>query len=81
MKLLFQHIEKNNLNNLVNHDNFTFIEENILSLNLKKLLSDIDFVFHQTVQEGIRVIWGVIFQKYTNNNILVTRKLMETAKN
>lgn len=71
------------LKNLVNaraHDRFTFIEKNLLELNLEETLAGADWVFHQAAQAGVRASWGESFRIYTDNNILATQRLLEAAK-
>lgn len=66
---------------------FTFIQANLLSDNLSILsslishLKDVDYIFHQAAQAGVRRSWGKDFQIYTNNNILATQRLLEVARN
>jgi len=46
------------MESFIDNDNFTFIEKNILDLDLKELLKDIDYIFHQAAQAGVRASWG-----------------------
>ena len=62
------------------HDNFTFIKKDINNINLKELLKDVDYIFHQAAQAGVRASWGESFEIYSNNNIEATQKLLEAAK-
>ncbi len=73
-------LKEKNMASFVEHKNFTFIEENILNLALKELLSDVDYIFHQAAQAGVRASWGDNFEIYADNNILGTQKLLEAAK-
>ncbi|MFW6309298.1 MAG: NAD-dependent epimerase/dehydratase family protein [bacterium] len=73
-------IKNKNMESFVDHNDFTFIEENIINLDLKKLLGDIDYVFHQAAQAGVRSSWGESFEIYNDNNILGTQMLLEAAK-
>jgi UDP-glucuronate 4-epimerase len=59
--------------------NFEFIEADINSTDLDKLLSDVDVVFHQAGQPGVRLSWGKDFSTYTSANIEATQKLLEAA--
>jgi nucleoside-diphosphate-sugar epimerase len=56
---------------------FTFIEEDIFMLSS---FPDVDVVFHQAAQAGVRASWGKSFTIYTHNNIDVTQKLLEWYK-
>ena len=73
-------LKEKNLSFFKEHNNFEFIEANILDLDLKKLLSDIDYVFHQAAQAGVRSSWGKEFDIYTDCNIRSTQRLLESAK-
>src|SRR6056297_2741193 len=73
-------LKEKNMELFINNDNFTFIEKNILDLDLKELLKDIDYIFHQSAQAGVRASWGEDFEIYSDNNIMGTQKLLEAAK-
>lgn len=69
-----------NLRPLLQQNNFEFIPEDILRLNLKKTLERMDMVFHLAAQPGVRASWGNNFSIYTKNNIGATQRLLEAAK-
>ena len=79
-------IKEKNIENLFKNPKFTFIEANLLSNNLFNSsqmllnLKEIDYIFHQAAQAGVRKSWGDDFQIYINNNILATQKLLELSK-
>jgi len=73
-------LKENNISSFIDHDNFILIEENINKIDLKELLIDIDYVFHQAAQAGVRSSWGKDFEIYTHNNVKGTQKLLEAAK-
>lgn len=70
-------IKENNIKNALDHKNFTFIEENIVNVSE---FPEVDYVFHQAAQAGVRASWGKSFDIYTQNNILATQKLLEYYK-
>lgn len=41
----------------------------------------VNYVFHLAAQPGVRASWGESFEVYTRNNVLVTQRLLEAAKN
>ncbi|MFW6016531.1 MAG: NAD-dependent epimerase/dehydratase family protein, partial [bacterium] len=47
-------LKENNMSSFIDHENFTLIEKNIKDLDLKELLKDIDYIFHQAAQAGVR---------------------------
>jgi UDP-glucose 4-epimerase len=57
--------------------NFTFLESDILNMNT---FPDVDYIFHQAAQAGVRASWGKSFEIYTQNNILATQRLLEYYK-
>ncbi len=69
-----------NLRPLLAQSEFEFIPEDILQLDLKKMLERTDIVFHLAAQPGVRASWGENFSIYTRNNIEATQKLLEAAK-
>jgi nucleoside-diphosphate-sugar epimerase len=69
------------------HKNFRFVEANLLGANqtsaaatLDPLLKNVEVVFHQAAQAGVRASWGTTFQSYTDNNILGTQQLLEAIR-
>lgn len=73
-------LKENNIKNILFDDNFTFIEKNLLRMDLNKLLDGVDYIYHQAAQAGVRSSWGEDFEIYNQNNILLTQKLLEAAK-
>jgi len=70
-------IKENNIQKALLDKNFTFLDEDIINLST---FPDVDYVFHQAAQAGVRASWGKSFEIYTENNILVTQKLLEYYK-
>ncbi|MCK4459827.1 MAG: NAD-dependent epimerase/dehydratase family protein [Methanosarcinales archaeon] len=66
-----------NLKNALKNKNFTFIEKDILFMDA---FPDVDYVFHQAAQAGVRKSWGGDFEIYTMDNILATQRLLEYYK-
>jgi nucleoside-diphosphate-sugar epimerase len=58
----------------------TFIDRDLNEMHLGELLADVDVVFHQAGQPGVRSSWGVHFQPYVDANIRLTQRLLEAAK-
>jgi nucleoside-diphosphate-sugar epimerase len=56
---------------------FTFIEKDIMEMND---FPEVDYVFHEAAQAGVRASWGSSFSIYTRNNIEVTQRLLEYYK-
>ena len=72
--------KQNNLRALHKEKNFTFLEANILKVDLKKMLANTDYIFHFAAQTGVRSSWGRDFKSYADNNILGVQRLLEAVK-
>jgi nucleoside-diphosphate-sugar epimerase len=59
---------------------FELIEGNIQFLDWQTLLKDVEVVYHQAAQAGVRASWGQGFRAYTERNISSTQILLEAAK-
>jgi UDP-glucose 4-epimerase len=74
-------IKEKNMAGFLPHPQFRFIEANLLDIDLSELLSeDIECIFHQAAQAGVRASWGKEFADYTTLNILGTQQLLEAAR-
>ena len=62
------------------HPRLRFVEADLVTCDLKPLLADVDVVFHQAGQAGVRASWGAEFEMYVQNNILATQRLLEALK-
>ena len=72
-------IKERNLTRLLASKNFTFIEGNLLHLNLLSLLEGVQWIFHQAAQAGVRASWGKDFSRYVDCNVLATQRLLEAV--
>ncbi|PMB01084.1 UDP-glucose 4-epimerase [Fischerella thermalis CCMEE 5268] len=73
-------IKRKNIAHLQNHPCFTLVEGNIQFLDWKTLLKNVDVIYHQAAQAGVRASWGEGFRAYTERNINSTQVLLEAAK-
>ncbi|MBH8562376.1 NAD-dependent epimerase/dehydratase family protein [Nostoc sp. CENA67] len=69
-----------NIAHLQNYPGFNLITGDIQFLDWHILLKDVDVVFHQAAQAGVRASWGRGFCAYTERNINATQILLEAAK-
>jgi nucleoside-diphosphate-sugar epimerase len=69
-----------NIVHLQNQAGFQLIEGDIQLLDWQTLLKDVDVVYHQAAQAGVRSSWGQGFRTYTERNINATQVLLEAAK-
>jgi len=72
-------LKEENIKGLKEESRFTFIEKNLLEMNLREIVSGIDCIFHQAAQAGVRASWGKDFRIYTENNINATQELLEAC--
>lgn len=79
--LYSRRIKRANLEDAMNNVNFSFIQENLLSIDMYSILTGVDYVFHFAAQAGARSSWGKDFRIYNEYNIMATQKLLETIKN
>ena len=71
-------IKRENLRR-VQHPRLRVVEADLNEVDLAELLSDIEVVFHQAGQPGVRASWGQEFIRYTRDNIEATQRLLEAA--
>ncbi|MGD1910413.1 MAG: NAD-dependent epimerase/dehydratase family protein [Rivularia sp. (in: cyanobacteria)] len=69
-----------NVTSLQSYEKFKLIEGDIQFLDWPSLLEDVDVVYHQAAQAGVRASWGQGFRFYTERNISATQVLLEAAK-
>ena len=74
-------LKRQNISQFQDHPGFQLIENNIQSLNWSELLVDVDVVYHQAAQAGVRPSWGKGFLDYTERNINATQIILEAAIN
>jgi len=48
--------------------------------DLRSLIEDVDYIFHQAGQPGVRSSWGTEFGNYLQDNVLGTQRLLEACK-
>ena len=72
--------KRNNAEPLLGYSAFKLIEADIQTLNWHELLQDVEVVYHQAAQAGVRASWGDGFRNYTERNINATQIMLEAAK-
>lgn len=73
-------LKEGNLSSLLSSKKFTFVEADLMDISLESYLKDVEYIFHQAGQPGVRGSWGKEFNIYVKNNILVTQRILETVK-
>jgi nucleoside-diphosphate-sugar epimerase len=72
--------KKANVAHLKQYSGFKFTEDDIQKLDWLKLLQDVDVIYHQAAQAGVRASWGDSFRHYTERNINATQVILEAAR-
>ena len=72
--------KKANVAHLKQYSGFKFIKADIQELDWSELLSDVDVIYHQAAQAGVRASWGDSFRHYTERNINATQVILEAAR-
>jgi UDP-glucose 4-epimerase len=69
-------LKRANLAGALAHPLFRLIELDLAAADLSSL-PDVQVVFHQAAQAGVRASWGADFSTYTHHNVLATQRLLE----
>ena len=67
-------LKRRNVSAALGHRSFTLLELDLATADLGRL-PDVDVVFHQAAQPGVRASWGREFSTYTQHNVLATQRL------
>jgi nucleoside-diphosphate-sugar epimerase len=62
------------------HEHVTYLEQDLLDLDLAAVVRDVDHVFHLAAQAGVRASWGQSFDVYTQLNVTTHQRLLEAAR-
>src|SRR5258707_12526463 len=74
-----RYIKERNLEGPRSWKRFTFVEGNLLTIDLVPVLEGVDWLFHQAAQAGVRASWGQEFARYEDYNVLATQRLLEAV--
>ena len=73
-------LKRANVAALTDRREFELIEDDLLDLDLPQVMADVDVVFHQAAQPGVRLSWASRFDTYVRANVLATQRLLEAAR-
>jgi nucleoside-diphosphate-sugar epimerase len=73
-------LKEENLASLRREPRFELREADLVKTDCRELLQEIDWVFHQAAQAGVRQSWGREFRSYTEDNVLATQRLLEACR-
>jgi UDP-glucose 4-epimerase len=69
-------LKRRNVESALRHPGYRLLELDLGAADLASL-PDVDVVFHQAAQAGVRASWGREFATYTHHNVLATQRLLE----
>lgn len=72
--------KEHNVAAAVAHDGFELVEADLRTTDLAVLLDDVDVVFHQAAQAGVRLSWSDGFADYVGHNVLATQRVLEAVQ-
>lgn len=70
-------IKRTNIAEATENKLFSLLELDIAKEDIPAQHLDVDGVFHQAAQAGVRASWGSEFETYTHCNVLATQRLLE----
>ncbi len=73
-------VKEANLAGLRGEPEFRFVEMDLARTDLGPMAAEVDFIFHQAGQPGVRASWGKEFDQYLGHNIRATQLLLEAVK-
>lgn len=73
-------IKERNLAALRARSTFTFVEDQLQTVPLDRMLDGVTHVYHLAAQAGVRKSWGRDFLTYTTHNVDATQRLLEAVK-
>jgi nucleoside-diphosphate-sugar epimerase len=71
--------KRENWHALAHLENCQLVEADLRDCDLSPLLTDVDVVFHQAGQPGVRSSWREGFTDYLQHNVSVTQRLLEAT--
>jgi len=72
-------VKEANCKLLKTFSNFKFLEIDLLTSDLSKIVEGIDVIFHLAGQPSVHNSWGKDFQVYSDRNVVLTQRLLFAA--
>lgn len=73
-------VKQANLGRLLGENEFEFLHLDLRTAPLGEMLRDVQVVYHQAGQPGVRLSWADGFSTYNDCNVLATQRLLEAAR-
>jgi nucleoside-diphosphate-sugar epimerase len=74
-----ENIKRENIRCALESHAYEFIHGDLLELELERLVSQVDLIFHLAAQPGVRRSWGAGFAIYTRQNLDAFQRLLEAS--
>jgi UDP-glucuronate 4-epimerase len=73
-------VKRRNIERASESDRYVMRDLDLRTADIEPLLQDVDVVFHQAGQPGVRLSWNHGFAMYDTCNVLATQRLLEAAR-
>ena len=73
-------MKRGNIERAAQSDSYEMLDLDLRTADLEAVLGDVDVVFHQAGQPGVRLSWDLGFQTYDTCNVFATQRLLEAAR-
>ncbi len=73
-------LKRSNAERLLENSDFELAVRDLAIDEISDLLDGVDVVFHLAAQAGVRASWGESFDRYVDDNIRATQRLLEAVK-
>ncbi len=73
-------LKRENMAGFADHARFTFVEDDLQTLDPVALLTGQKACFHLAAQAGVRASWGDYFEEYLGRNVMATQRLLEACR-
>ncbi len=70
-------LKEQNLAAIRDHPRFHLVRADLNEVDLEATAADVEVVYHQAAQAGVRASWGSEFTTYTRQNVDATQRLLE----
>jgi len=73
-------LKRANVAQMDEHPAWSFLEGDLVDLDLDSVLDGIEIVFHLAAQPGVRMSWGQTFGAYIDGNVTALQRLLEASR-
>ncbi len=73
-------LKRENMAGFAGNPDFTFVQDDLQTLDATALLRGKRVCFHLAAQAGVRASWGEYFAEYVGRNVMSTQRLLEACR-